>query len=92
MGWDYFVQCKWVVVVVVEVVVLLLLTITKTDVPCFVFSVSNHQDDIWSQFKSFYAREDTFSLGVCNGCQLMALLGWIPEGKTLKSTDKDAAR
>ena len=32
-----------VVVVVVEVVVLLLLTITKTDVPCFVFSVSNHR-------------------------------------------------
>ena len=25
-------------------------------------------------------RTDTFSLGVCNGCQLMALLGWIPGG------------
>ena len=23
-------------------------------------------------------REDTWSLGVCNGCQLMALLGWVP--------------
>ena len=29
-------------------------------------------------FDRFYARPDTFSLGVCNGCQLMALLGWIP--------------
>ncbi len=29
-------------------------------------------------FDDFYNREDTFSLGVCNGCQLMALLGWIP--------------
>jgi phosphoribosylformylglycinamidine synthase len=29
-------------------------------------------------FERFYEREDTFSLGVCNGCQLMALLGWIP--------------
>lgn len=29
-------------------------------------------------FNRFYAREDTFSLGVCNGCQLMALLGWVP--------------
>lgn len=29
------------------------------------------------QFKVFAAREDTFSLGVCNGCQLMSLLGWI---------------
>eukprot|EP00741_Cyanophora_paradoxa_P009030 tig00001437_g8743.t1 len=30
------------------------------------------------QFDEFHARPDTFSLGVCNGCQLMALLGWIP--------------
>ncbi|MGO9611888.1 MAG: phosphoribosylformylglycinamidine synthase [Dissulfurispiraceae bacterium] len=30
------------------------------------------------QFVDFYERADTFSLGVCNGCQLMALLGWIP--------------
>ncbi|KAL6785042.1 hypothetical protein ACKKBG_A02200 [Auxenochlorella protothecoides x Auxenochlorella symbiontica] len=30
------------------------------------------------QFQAFYARPDTFSLGVCNGCQLMALLGWVP--------------
>jgi phosphoribosylformylglycinamidine synthase len=30
------------------------------------------------QFERFYKRPDTFSLGVCNGCQLMALLGWIP--------------
>jgi len=29
-------------------------------------------------FDAFYRRPDTFSLGVCNGCQLMALLGWIP--------------
>lgn len=30
------------------------------------------------QFQDFYERPDTFSLGVCNGCQLMALLGWVP--------------
>jgi phosphoribosylformylglycinamidine synthase len=30
------------------------------------------------EFDSFYARKDTFSLGICNGCQLMALLGWVP--------------
>jgi phosphoribosylformylglycinamidine synthase len=29
-------------------------------------------------FDDFYQRTDTFSLGICNGCQLMALLGWIP--------------
>jgi phosphoribosylformylglycinamidine synthase len=30
------------------------------------------------QFQAFYERPDTFSLGVCNGCQLFALLGWVP--------------
>lgn len=25
----------------------------------------------------FRRRPDTFSLGVCNGCQLLALLGWV---------------
>lgn len=34
--------------------------------------------NIWQQFETFYHRPDTFSLGVCNGCQLMALLGWVP--------------
>ncbi len=29
-------------------------------------------------FDAFYRRPDTFTLGVCNGCQLMALLGWVP--------------
>jgi len=29
-------------------------------------------------FDVFYRRADTFSLGVCNGCQLMTLLGWVP--------------
>jgi len=34
--------------------------------------------NIWRQFESFYHRPDTFSLAVCNGCQLAALLGWVP--------------
>ena len=38
--------------------------------------------DLDEQFRRFYEREDTFSLGVCNGCQLMALLGWVPGGQT----------
>ncbi len=33
---------------------------------------------LYEEFDEFYQREDTFSLGVCNGCQLMALLGWVP--------------
>jgi phosphoribosylformylglycinamidine synthase len=30
------------------------------------------------QFLAFYNRPDTFSVGICNGCQLFALLGWVP--------------
>ncbi|ONK73010.1 uncharacterized protein A4U43_C04F26090 [Asparagus officinalis] len=30
------------------------------------------------QFQEFYNRSDTFSLRVCNRCQFMALLGWVP--------------
>ena len=40
--------------------------------------VIRFNDNLWSQFNAFYNRPDTFSLGVCNGCQLMALLGWVP--------------
>ncbi|MBW2368401.1 MAG: phosphoribosylformylglycinamidine synthase [Deltaproteobacteria bacterium] len=29
-------------------------------------------------FDRFYNRADTFSLGICNGCQLFGLLGWVP--------------
>ncbi|XP_039449079.1 phosphoribosylformylglycinamidine synthase isoform X1 [Culex pipiens pallens] len=36
-----------------------------------------HSQVLKSQFRAFKSRADTFSLGVCNGCQLMALLGWI---------------
>ncbi|SER32534.1 phosphoribosylformylglycinamidine synthase [Faunimonas pinastri] len=36
-------------------------------------------DRLRSMFDAFYDRPDTLSLGACNGCQLMALLGWIPE-------------
>ncbi|RXN24302.1 phosphoribosylformylglycinamidine synthase [Labeo rohita] len=31
------------------------------------------------EFERFRNRNDTLSLGVCNGCQLMALLGWVGE-------------
>ncbi len=30
------------------------------------------------QFQRFHDRPDTFSIGICNGCQLSALLGWVP--------------
>ncbi|KAG5312577.1 PUR4 synthase, partial [Acromyrmex insinuator] len=34
------------------------------------------------QLRRFVARENTFSLGVCNGCQLMSILGWIGDEDT----------
>lgn len=34
-------------------------------------------DQVKEKFARFYARPDTFSLGVCNGCQLMGLIGWV---------------
>jgi phosphoribosylformylglycinamidine synthase len=36
-------------------------------------------DFLKRQFDSFKNREDTFSLGVCNGCQLVSLIGWVGE-------------
>ena len=35
-------------------------------------------DRLHKMFTHFYNRPDTFSLGVCNGCQLFGLLGWVP--------------
>ena len=40
--------------------------------------VIRFHDLVYEQFKAFYERRDTFSLGMCNGCQLSALLGWVP--------------
>ena len=36
-----------------------------------------YNTQVRAQLQQFYAREDTFSLGVCNGCQLMGLMGWV---------------
>ena len=35
-------------------------------------------DTLRVMFEEFYNRVDTFSLGICNGCQLFGLLGWVP--------------
>ncbi|KAM7455064.1 hypothetical protein BLSTO_04181 [Blastocystis sp. subtype 1] len=33
--------------------------------------------ELKAQFDAFYARPDTFSLGICNGCQLMVQLNFV---------------
>ncbi len=35
-------------------------------------------DQLRAMFNAFYNRPDTFTLGICNGCQLFGLLGWVP--------------
>ncbi|XP_053671144.1 phosphoribosylformylglycinamidine synthase [Anopheles nili] len=39
-----------------------------------------YNEKIAPQFEDFRRRTDTFSLGVCNGCQLMGLIGWVDTG------------
>jgi phosphoribosylformylglycinamidine synthase len=41
-------------------------------------AASRFDERLKKMFDDFYRRSDTFSLGVCNGCQLFALLGWVP--------------
>ena len=48
--------------------------------------VIRFNDNVYKQFQDFKKRSDTFSFGVCNGCQLMALLGWIPTNDGLDET------
>ncbi|XP_073416789.1 phosphoribosylformylglycinamidine synthase [Dendrobates tinctorius] len=49
-----------------------------------------YNSGVRDQFDAFRLRSDTFSLGICNGCQLMALLGWVgaeaPVGPGERST------
>ncbi len=37
-----------------------------------------YNDTVRAKFDAFYARSDDFFLGVCSGCQMMALLGVVP--------------
>jgi len=41
-----------------------------------------HHESVRTEIETFYRRPDTFSLGVCNGCQLMALLGLVGDDMT----------
>lgn len=50
-------------------------------------AVSLFNEVCQKEFHAFLAREDTFSLGVCNGCQLMSLLGWVGKDSTIAGSD-----
>lgn len=44
-----------------------------------------NNERVRNEFDRFYQREDTFSLGVCNGCQMMSLLGWVGDVKFVEN-------
>ncbi|KAJ8298146.1 hypothetical protein KUTeg_024677 [Tegillarca granosa] len=46
--------------------------------------------DVQEQLMKFKERPNTFSLGVCNGCQLMGILGWVAPDEDLKVLDSPA--
>ncbi|KAH8403545.1 hypothetical protein KR215_009748 [Drosophila sulfurigaster] len=43
-----------------------------------------HSELLQPQFEAFKKREDVFSLGICNGCQLMTLIGFVGSTKADK--------
>lgn len=51
-----------------------------------------HNSRVAAQFAAFKQRSDTFSLGVCNGCQLMSLIGWVGETETETEDDESSAK
>ena len=51
------------------------------------YNVINNNSNIQQQFDRFYHRDDTYSIGICNGCQLMIKLGWIGNGIKLVQND-----
>jgi len=44
-----------------------------------------------AEFDAFHDRTDTFSLGICNGCQLMALLGWVGSDSSVAPGKRSSA-
>ena len=44
--------------------------------------------EIKKEFDNFYNNVTKFSIGVCNGCQLMSLLGYIPEVRLIENKSK----
>eukprot|EP00794_Sanderia_malayensis_P007168 gene7168-7974_t len=54
-------------------------------------AVARFNEQAREELERFRLREDTFSLGVCNGCQLMALLGWVGGGAEEDEVNNDSS-
>tara|TARA_B100001173_G_scaffold312308_1_gene332804 strand:+ start:3217 stop:6888 length:3672 start_codon:yes stop_codon:yes gene_type:complete len=51
------------------------------------YNVIANNSNIINQLNRFNSRQNTFSLGVCNGCQLMVLLGLLPSVSKIKQNE-----
>jgi phosphoribosylformylglycinamidine synthase len=52
------------------------------------YHILQNNKNVREELDMFYQRDDTFSLGVCNGCQLMAKLGWVGEVSLVKNVSE----
>lgn len=50
-------------------------------------AVIKFNEKLSDMFERFRKRQDTFGLGICNGCQLFALMGWVGEVGDGKDTE-----
>ncbi|XP_043644663.1 phosphoribosylformylglycinamidine synthase [Drosophila teissieri] len=50
-----------------------------------------HNPRLLPQFEAFKRRQDVFSLGICNGCQLMTLIGFVGSSGSEVGVDPDVA-
>ena len=51
------------------------------------YATINNNSILSDKFENFRKNPSKFSLGICNGCQLMSLLGWIPGKPKLLKND-----
>jgi phosphoribosylformylglycinamidine synthase len=58
------------------------------------YSIIKNNKKVADQFKEFYDRDNTFSIGVCNGCQLMTLLKWVSgfQARQIKMEHNESGR
>jgi len=55
-------------------------------------SIIKNNPELLGAFKRFFNRKYTFSLGVCNGCQLMVKLNLFTQNKKIKLVQNDSKR
>lgn len=52
------------------------------------YNILNSSKRVRKYLEWFYNNDSKFSIGICNGCQLMSQLNWIPKCKIVKNNSK----